>query len=163
MNWKFSRKYNNHLSSFNMIISNKLFHWIYLIYIDPVMSQPPPSNLIAWDVCPWCEVWCPWTEDVNCANNIPVLDSLNTLDWNVWQDTGWSVGSDIFLLFITQAIRIFETSSHTQKFTLMFPFWYLAFKIQKKNFFVTIEVCGEIVKFSHIGENTKENIINVWN
>ena len=33
----------------------------------------------------------------------------------------------------------------------------------KKTFFVKIEVCEEIVRFSHIGENTKENLINLWN
>ena len=75
--------------------------------------------------------------------------------------TGWSVGTDIFLLFITQAVRIFETSNHTQKFTHMFPFWYLAFKIIKKNFFIKIEVFGENVIFSNIVENTKENLLNL--
>ena len=35
----------------------------------------------------------------------------------------------------------------------------MAFKIQKKPVFVKIEVCEEIVRFSHIGENTKENLI----
>ena len=45
------------------------------------------------------------------------------------------------------------------KFGIYRTFWYLAFKIQKKPFFVKIEVCEEIVRFSHIGENTKENLI----
>ena len=44
----------------------------------------------------------------------------------------------------------------------VWTFWYLAFKIPKKTFFVKIEVCEEIVRFSHIGENTKENLINFW-
>ena len=35
----------------------------------------------------------------------------------------------------------------------------MAFKIPPKTFFVKIEVCEEIVRFSHIGENTKENLI----
>ena len=39
-------------------------------------------------------------------------------------------------------------------------FLYLAFKITKKTFFVKIEVCGKVVRFSHIGENVKENLIN---
>ena len=37
--------------------------------------------------------------------------------------------------------------------------WTFAFKITKKTFSVKIEVCEEIVRFSHIGEFTKENLI----
>ena len=42
-----------------------------------------------------------------------------------------------------------------------FDIWLL--KYQKKTVFVKIEVCGEIVRFSHIGENIKENLINLRN
>ena len=49
-----------------------------------------------------------------------------------------------------------------QNFGIYRTFWYLAFKIPKKTFFVNIEVCEEIVRFSHICENTKENLINLW-
>ena len=42
-------------------------------------------------------------------------------------------------------------------------FWYLAFKITKKTFFIKIEVCGKNVRFSNIGKNTKENLINLPN
>ena len=39
----------------------------------------------------------------------------------------------------------------------------MAFKIPKKTFFVKIEVCEEIVRFSHIGEYTKEHlIVSAW-
>ena len=42
-----------------------------------------------------------------------------------------------------------------------FDIWLL--KYPKKTFFVKIEVCEEIVRFSHIGEYTKENFINLQN
>ena len=48
--------------------------------------------------------------------------------------TGWLVGTDIFHSFITQAVRIFETSSFTHFLTDMFPFWYKALKLSKKSF-----------------------------
>ena len=43
---------------------------------------------------------------------------------HVYTYTGWLVGTDIFYLFISQAVRIFETSSYTYFFTDMFPFWH---------------------------------------
>ena len=45
----------------------------------------------------------------------------------------------------------------------VWTFRYLAFKIPPQKNFVKIEVCEEIVQFSHIGENTKENLINLRN
>ena len=76
--------------------------------------------------------------------------SVDFLLWSCYKftlklitSTGWSVGTDIFLLFITQALRIFEISSYTHKFAHMFPFWYLAFKITRKTFFIKIEVFGK--------------------
>ena len=42
-----------------------------------------------------------------------------------------------------------------------FAIWLL--KCPNKNFFVKIEVCEEIFRFSHIGEYTKENLINLQN
>ena len=110
--------------------------------------------------------------------------------YNLVQNTGWLVGTDILYLFITQAVRMFETSSHTQQFTHMFPFWYLAFKLPTKSFFcqnwgmwrncpiftyrlkykgkshqltelILFLISFPIVRFSHNGENMKENLINL--
>ena len=72
-----------------------------------------------WHSTWWTEEWKITTKKVNQGNEHFFY-------------TGWCLGTDIFYLFITQAVRMFETSSHTQKFTHMFPFWYLAFKIVEK-------------------------------
>ena len=37
----------------------------------------------------------------------------------------------------------------------------MAFKINNKIFFLTVEVCGQKSRFSHICENTKENLFNL--
>ena len=60
------------------------------------------------------------------------------------------------------SIRHYVSQNGWQHLTEVWTFWYLAFKKQKKKFFVKIDVFGEVVLFSHIGENTKENIINFW-
>ena len=51
-------------------------------------------------------------------------------------------------------IKTFVRSGHLD-------IWLL--KYTNKLFFVKIEVCEEIVRFSHIGEYTKENFINLQN
>ena len=58
------------------------------------------------------------------------------------------------------ARRLLSTWDRCQKFDILGTFWYLAFKITKKSFFVKIELCGKNFLFSNISENTKENFIN---
>ena len=65
--------------------------------------------------------------------------------------TRWSMGTDIFLLFITQTVIIFEISYYTQIFTDIFPFWKLSL----------ISNLAEILTKS-LQKHYREEIFHIW-
>ena len=58
-------------------------------------------------------------------------------------------------LLIPRVWKISRTGNMWHFFTLFGSFWYLAFKVTKKTFFVKIELCGKNVRFLNISENKK--------
>ena len=89
------------------------------------------------------------------------ITSLVSVSFNTVQIiyTGWFIMIDLKYLLSAWSITDYVSQNRQQNFTQVWTFWYLAFKIPKKTYFVKIEVCEEIVRFSHIGEYTKENFI----
>ena len=72
-------------------------------------------------------LWCPdFPSETNFEDKLGRLYCFNENVLCIWicKTTGWLVGTDIFYLFITQAVRIFESSSSTHFFNDMFPFWF---------------------------------------
>ena len=58
------------------------------------------------------------------------------------------------------AWRLLSTWDRCQKFDILGTFWYLAFKITKTSFLQNWGIWKNI-RFSNLGGNTKENIINL--
>ena len=62
---------------------------------------------------------------------------------------------------ILLARKLFMKKCWWQKYCIYRTFLYLAFKVNQKTFFIKNEVFGKNIRFSNIGKNTKENILEI--
>ena len=88
-----------------------------------------------------------------CFRHTKIRKSKNYIWIFKYPNTGWSIENVNYI----SVVLLYAN------FTEVWTFWYLAFKIPPQKNFVKIEVCEEIVRFSNIGEYTKENFINLQN